>query len=89
MLTTKKGFILRKMGNEYMVVSVGAAGKDFNGIIRMNQTGAFFWKELSAGTTEDELVKAAITHYDGLDEETARKDVRKFLETIAMALETC
>ena len=72
-----------------MVVPVGTAGKEFSGIIRMNETGAFFWKELTAGTTEDALVQAAMAHYDGLDQETAQKDVHRFLETIAMALETC
>ena len=89
MLKTKQDFILRKLGNEHMVVPVGAAATAFHGIIRMNETGAFFWKELSAGTTEEDLVKAAVAHYDGLDEEVARKDVRKFLETVSMALETC
>lgn len=89
MLTTKKDYILRKFGHEYMLVPVGAASKDFSGIIRMNETGAFFWKELAAGATEESLVKAAMAHYDGLDEKTAQKDAHKFLETVAIALETC
>lgn len=87
MLKVKAGFILRKLGDEYMVVSVGDAAKDFNGIIRMNETGAFFWKELSAGTTEAALIDAAMAHYDGLDEKTARRDVRRFLDTIHIALD--
>ena len=41
MLKTKKGFLLRKLGTEYMVVAIGEASRSFNGMIRMNETGAF------------------------------------------------
>ena len=41
MIKAKKGFLLRKLGNEYMVVAIGEAIKNFNGMIRINETGAF------------------------------------------------
>ena len=41
MLKAKKGFLLRKLGPEYMVVAIGEASKNLNGMIRMNETGAF------------------------------------------------
>ena len=46
MLKVKKGFILRKLGTEYMAVAIGEASKKFNGMIRLNGTGAFYSKEL-------------------------------------------
>ena len=46
MLKTKKGFLLRRLGDEFMVVAIGEASKSFNGMIRLNDTGAFYWKEL-------------------------------------------
>ena len=79
--------MLSPLGEEYVVVSVGKAAEAFNGMIRMNESGAFFWQELTAGTTEDALVEKAVASYNGLDERTARADVRKFVETVSFALE--
>ncbi len=88
MLKVKEGFILRKLGEEYIVVTVGEACREFNGIIRMNETGAFYWDLLAAGTTEDELVAKTLAQYDELDEDTARSDLREFLDSVAIAIET-
>lgn len=87
MIKARKGFILRRLGQEYMVVPVGEASKGFNGMIRMNETGAFYWQEIEKGTTEDRLVEKTQERFEDLDEETARRDVREFLETIQIALE--
>ena len=87
MLKVKEGFLLNPLGGEYVVVSVGEAAEAFNGMIRLNETGAFFWQELTAGTTEDALVRKMCARYRGLDEATARADLREFLDIVAPALE--
>ena len=87
MLKTKKGFLLRKLGAEYMVVAIGEASKSFNGMIRMNETGAFYWKELEKGATEDDLVAKTMERFTGVDEASAREDVKAFLQSIQVALE--
>lgn len=87
MLKPKNGFILRKLGAEYMVVALGEASKNFNGMIRMNETGAFYWKELENGTTEEDLVAKTLERFQGLDQETARHDVKEFLNAISVAIE--
>lgn len=87
MIKTKKGFLLRKVGKEYMVVAIGEASKTFGGMIRMNETGAFYWKELEKGTTEDELVSKMLDRFEDLDEGTARQDLHEYIESIAVALE--
>ena len=39
MLKVKKGFLLRRLGDEFMVVAIGEVSKYFNGMIRlMNST---------------------------------------------------
>ena len=43
----KNGFILRNVSDAYVVVAVGEAAKDFNGMITLNETGAFLWKTLA------------------------------------------
>lgn len=88
MLKAKKGFLLRKLGPEYMVVAIGEASKSFNGMIRMNETGAFYWKELEKGTTEDDLVAKTLERFTDVEEEAARKDVHDFLESISVAVES-
>lgn len=87
MLKTKKGFLLRRLGDEFMVVAIGEASKSFNGMIRLNDTGAFYWKELEKGSSEDDLIAKTLERYEGVDQETARRDVREFLQSIEVALE--
>ena len=86
MLKVKKGFILRKLGTEYMAVAIGEASKNFNGMIRLNGTGAFYWKELEKGTTRDLLVTKTLEEYEGVTEDTARHDVEEFLDTISVVI---
>lgn len=87
MLKTKPGFLLRRLGDESMVIAIGEASAQFNGMIRLNETGAFYWEMLTRGTTEDQLTAATLDRYTGLDEATARRDVKEFLSTIAFALD--
>lgn len=86
MLKVKKGFILRKLGTEYMAVAIGEASKNFNGMIRLNGTGAFYWKELEKGTTKEQLVAKTLEEYEGVTEGTVRRDVEEFLKSISVAI---
>ena len=40
----KDGYVMKKLGLGYVVVTVGQASEDFNGVIRLNETGAFLWQ---------------------------------------------
>lgn len=83
----KPGFILRQLAGENVVVPVGAAGASFNGMIRLNDTAALLWQELSAGTDEEQLVQKLLDACNGVDADTARADVREFLDSIRDALD--
>lgn len=80
----KKGFMLRSVGGRNIVVAVGNAAAEFNGMITLNDSGAFLWKRLSKGSTYDELVLAMLAEYD-VSEETAKKDIDVFLENVRKA----
>ena len=80
----KDGFILREVAGSFIVVAVGGAVKDFNGIINLNETGAFLWKILESGATKEELLDKLLAEYD-VDEETARKDVDAFINKLQEA----
>ena len=87
MLKTREGFIMRQLGNEYMVVAVGEASKAFNGMIRLNETGAFFWENMEQGIEKAALVDKMLERFDDLDRETAEKDLDEFVAKIQFALE--
>lgn len=80
-MKVKEGFILREVASQVMVVAVGEASKDFNGIIRLNETGKFLWEKLQSDVTTDELVDFMTTEYD-IDEATAKEDINAFIDTL-------
>lgn len=76
----KKGFMLRNVAGKNIVVPIGQASVDFNGVINLNDTGAFLWSVLAKGCTYEELVEALLSEYD-VAEDVARKDIDVFLDT--------
>lgn len=74
----KDGFILRQVAGNYIVIGVGDEAVDFNGMITVNETGAFLWSILEKGATKEDMLKALMEEYD-VDEETAKKDITDFL----------
>ena len=84
----KEGYIIKKLGDGFVVVTVGEASKDFNGVIKLNAAGAFLWESIQSGAdSRQALMQAMKERYDDLDEETAGKDLDEFLESVAFALE--
>ena len=77
----KKGFVLRVVGGQSVVVPVGALCKTFHGMINLNETGAFLWKFFSEEHSAEEAVDALCTEYD-VDRERAALDVDKFIQTL-------
>ena len=80
-MKVRDGFILREVGGQPVVVAVGGASQYFNGMVKLNASGVFLFEQLMEDKTEDDLVKAMTEKYE-VDEETARKDVQSFVETL-------
>lgn len=80
----KENFMLRKVADCYVVVPIGAAVADFNGMINLNEAGAFLWQALENDTTPDAVVNALLEQYE-VDEATAKKDVEKFIAQLREA----
>ena len=74
----KKGFTIRNIAGSNIGVPVGNAEKIFNGMITLNDSGAFFWNALLKDTTVDEVVKKVTSEYE-VDEEKAKADVENFV----------
>ena len=84
----KKGYIIKKLGDGFVVVTVGQTSKDFNGLIRLNNAGAFLWQSIMDGTdSRPKLINAMMARYEDLDEATAEADLGEFLDAVAFALE--
>ena len=84
-MKVKEGFITRKMGKETIVVATGEASKSFNGMIKLNDVGAFLFEEMIADNVEkDELVKKLTNKYD-VSKEKAEDDLEGFLQPLIKA----
>lgn len=78
----KSDFLLHRLGEQYVVVAVGDRSKSFNGIIRLNSTGAFLWEQLSHEKSEEELAELLAGEFE-TDIPSARKDVSEFVAKLS------
>lgn len=77
----KEGYILDTIGDQKVAVSLNYAADQFSGMVKLNSVGAFLWEKLSQDISEDALVQAVVQKYD-VSEETARKDIKVFVENL-------
>ena len=73
-----KEFVLREIAGDNILVPVGETALDFNGLITLNEVGAFLWNKLQNEITIDELVQEILDEYE-VDEDTARKEILEFI----------
>ncbi len=84
----KEGYVIKKLGTGFVVVTIGEASKDFNGMIRLNPAGAFLWNSIKEGAdSRDKVVNLMLERYEDLDEATARADLDEFLDSVKIAIE--
>ena len=72
----KEGFILRDVAGD--AIAMPGGDMDLNGMITLNETGAFLWKLLETETTAEALTAALMEKYS-IDEETAKSAVEGFV----------
>lgn len=85
-MKVKNGYLLRKTAQENIVIYIGDDENEFNGMIQLNETGAFLWKLISEGKTHSEIIRAMMAYYDDLDEKIAQIDLNEFIESIKFAV---
>ena len=57
-MKVKNGFILRKVGKQYVVAATGEASRNFTGMIRLNEEAAFAIISGALNRTENFYVQA-------------------------------
>lgn len=81
----RKGFTLRSLGKEFILVPEGLEAVDFTRMISMNETAAFLWKALEDKEFDNEtMIQLLIDEYD-VSRDVAEKDVDSFLQTLKKA----
>ena len=77
----KKGFVVREIAGQSVVIAVGSASKIFNGIIKLNETGKIIWTKLAEGADKEATVAAILEEYE-VDRATVEKDYDNFVNTL-------
>lgn len=78
-MKTKKGFKLRTICGENIIVAEGIENIDFSRIISMNESAAYLWQHIQGADFDaDTLTKLLLEEYD-IDEATARQDATQLI----------
>lgn len=77
----REGFLLRNVAGNNVVVPIGQATLDFNGMMSLNETGAFIFSKMLDGTTKEQLIEDLIGEYE-VEREIAEKDVEDFINKV-------
>lgn len=73
-----EGFLIRNIAGEDVLVPIGSRVIDFKGLMTLTPVGAFIYRQLQEGKSEDEITSAILEEYE-TDERTARADLAEFL----------
>lgn len=74
-----KGFKLREVCGEHIVMATGVESKNYNKMLHLNQTAAFLWKEIQDMDFTEETLADLLTGNYEVSRETALEDSRKLI----------
>ena len=80
-MKVKENFLLRQVAGSWLVMPIGQEMLDFNGLLTLNETGAFLWQRLQKGASIEELATALTEEYR-VSLEDARADIKEFCDTL-------
>ena len=77
----KEGFLLRQVGENHVVVPVGAQTVDFRCILTLNEVGAFLWEKMTVDCSVADLVESVLAEYD-VAADVATADVERYVASL-------
>lgn len=80
-MKTKKGYRLRSLGKEYILIAEGLEVMDDNQMVSMNESAAFLWGAVEGKEFDAEALEQLLMDEYGIEKETAQKDVMPLLQT--------
>lgn len=78
-----ENFVIRQIADEYIIVPVGEALLNFNGMITVNELGKFIWEQLHEDLTKEQLLDRIVNEYE-VDIQTASKDLEEFIHKLEL-----
>ena len=73
---------MRKVGNETILVPMGNALKEHNGLFMLSETACFLWEKLPDCSSVQELAEKLCDEYD-VSQEQALADTQEFVNKLA------
>jgi len=80
----KEDLMLRNIVGAWIVVPMGERLLEYNGMLKVNESGAFIWRLLQTDNSKEKIVEAMLEEYE-IDEETATHEVDAFIKTLTDA----
>ncbi len=77
-------FVPTEVGGEKMLVPTGPSSVRYKGIITLNDTAEFIWKQLPGADTAEDIAKAVADEYE-VDPDVALADTSEFLDKLISA----
>ncbi|MBO5181661.1 MAG: PqqD family protein [Paraprevotella sp.] len=75
----KKGFELRDVCGEQVIMAHGKENIDFSKIISLNETAAYLWNKVVGREFDEQQMVELLTEAYEVEESVARADVKKLL----------
>ena len=76
----KKGFELREVCGENIIVAYGIENIDFNKVISLNESATFLWKNIFDKDFNAETMASLLQQEYEVDAETASRDAKTLLD---------
>lgn len=76
-----ENFVLRNVAESWVVIPLGQDMVNLNGIINLNESGAFLWEKLRSGAEVEELARVLTEEYEVSFEE-AMADAEAFCKKL-------
>lgn len=80
----KEGFIKRKIGNKFLVVTAGELSKELNIMIELNETSSDIWDGVANNLDENDIAQGLVEKY-GIGFEKAISDVKSIVNQMTQA----
>lgn len=75
-------YVIREIAGDYIIVPIGQAVFDFQGLITVNEIGAFIWKLLQENDLTLNEIETAIKDEYEVESSIVKKDVIDFLNQL-------
>lgn len=77
----KQQFVLREIAGDSILIPIGNIIDSFQGIMTLNETSVFIWKQLEREKDKEEILEAILEEYE-VSREQAERNLEEFLKAL-------